>query len=392
MDFDLSPDDLAWRDEVREFLAETFTDELRAEFEDPRPTGRGRAEEQFWQRVGERGWNSLTWPEQYGGQSLNAVRRLVMTDEFEAAGAPIFDMTITSLAPVIMEFGTDVNRSEWLPRIRSGNVRFALGYSEPDAGTDLAALRTSAALDGDEWVINGDKTWNTGGHTQTHEWLAVRTGSEPGHGGISIIIVPIDAPGVQVRPIWTWGDHRTNQVFFDSVRVPRTNLIGEVNQGWRYIVAALDNERGSLGATGSLRRVVDALVEEVRTSRRDGQPMRQDPIVRQTVAELYADLDVVRMLSYSVASQLTDGGFATVPATILKVLVTELRTKISAAGMSLFGQRGRLAAGEPDAPLAGLLEHTYRLAPMERFGGGTNEVMRDVIAQRGSGLPRASRR
>ncbi|WP_214105653.1 acyl-CoA dehydrogenase family protein [Acrocarpospora catenulata] len=390
MDVELSARDLEWREEVRRFLADAVTDELRAELAEPRPAGRGPAEAAFWRKVGERGWMSLTWPQEYGGRNLDALRRLILVDEFEYAGAPMLDMTITSLAPVIIRHGTPANKERWLPGIRSGEIRFALGYSEPDAGTDLAALRTSAVLDGEEWVVNGDKIWNTGAHTQTHEWLAVRTGPDPGHRGISIVIVPLDAPGVTVQPIWTWGDHRTNQVFFDSVRVPRDHLIGEVNRGWDYIVAALDNERGHLGSVGGLRRVVDELIEAARVTVVDGRLLCEDPVARLAIAELHAEVEVARLLSYQVASGGVDGVVETVPATMLKVLVTELRAKIGSVGMSLFGLHGQLAG--PRAPLGGLLEHTYRLAPLFRFGGGTNEVMRDIIAQRGHGLPRSGRR
>lgn len=392
MDLELGAEDVAWRDEVRAFLAEHFTSDLREELRGKRPAGIGPHEERFWSEVSNRGWYAMTWPKEYGGAAASPLHRLIMTDEFLYAGAPILDMTITSLAPVIMEYGTPGNRDDWLPGIARGEVSFALGYSEPGAGTDLASLRTTAVLEGDEWVINGQKTWNTGAHRQTHEWLAVRTGDQPGHRGISVIIVPIDAPGVNVRPIWTWGDHRTNDVYFDDVRVPRRNLIGEVNRGWSYIVAALDNERGSLGATGALRRVMDEVVAALPHTLVDGRPMSADPVVREQVARLYADLEVAEWLTYAVATRLVEGRFETVSATVSKVMTTELRSRIASVTMSIFGPAGLLTAEDPQAPVGGLLEETYRLAPMERFGGGTNEVMRDVIAQRGAGLPRASRR
>lgn len=392
MDFELSRGDLAWQEEVRDFLAENLSAEVWAERDDKRPARRGPATQEFWDRVARKGWFTLNWPKEYGGQALNPLRQLIMIDEFEYARAPVTDMTITSLAPVIMEHGTQVNKDMWLPGIRDGIVRFALGYSEPDSGTDLASLRTTAVLNGDEWVINGEKIWNTGAHYQTHEWLAVRTGEDPGHRGISIIIVPIDAPGVEVSPIWTWGDHRTNSVHFDAVRVPKENLIGEAGQGWRYIVSALDNERGALGAVGGLRRLVDDLIAEAKTTVIDGVKLSDDPIARLQIASLHADVEVARLLSYSAACSGKNGGFATVPATMLKVMVTELRTKIGSTGMSLFGLRGQLAGDDPEAPSQGRLEHDYREAPMYRFGGGTNEVMRDIVAQRGYGLPSSPRR
>jgi 3-oxocholest-4-en-26-oyl-CoA dehydrogenase alpha subunit len=387
----VTADDVAWQQEIREFIDENFSHAARAEVRDVREDDMGPAMRQFWKRVGEKGWFALTWPKEYGGQEVDPVRRQVLIDEFEYAGVPMMDMTVTCLAPVIMVHGTEQNRRDWIPGIAQGDVTFALGYSEPNAGTDLASLRTSARRDGDSWVIDGEKTWNTGGHHQTHQWLAVRTGG-PGHGGISIIIVPMDSPGVSVTPIWTWGDHRTNSVHFDGVRVPAGNLIGEVNQGWRYIAAALDNERASLGSVGGIRRLLDELIEATRTTTRLGRPLCDDPVVRDQVADLFTAVNAAHWLSYSVASHLEDGNYATVPSTMLKVMVTELRTRISRTAMSILGPAGQLGTGDADAPGNGIFEHQYRVAPMFRFGGGTNEVMRDVIAQRGLGLPRTPRR
>jgi alkylation response protein AidB-like acyl-CoA dehydrogenase len=392
MDFELSPADLAWQGEVRRFLAEHYTEDVLAERVEKRPMGRGPATERFWRKVAERGWYTLNWPEEYGGQALDPLRQLIMVEEFEYVHAPVMDMTITSLAPVIIDFGTEENKEDWLPGIRTGEVRFALGYSEPDSGTDLASLRTKAQLDGDEWVINGEKIWNTGAHYQTHEWLAVRTGEGPGHRGISILIVPIDAPGVTVSPIWTWGDHRTNSTHFDEVRVPRRNLIGEAGKGWTYITAALDNERGALGAIGGVRRLVDDLIADAKATVVDGRRLSEDPVVRSRLSELHAEVEVARMLSYTAACTGTNGNFATIPATMLKVMVTELRVKAANAGVTMFGLRGQLAGIGSGAPAGGWAEHEYREGPLWRFGGGTNEVMRDVIAQRGYGLPRAGRR
>lgn len=387
----VTADDPAWQQEVRDFLAENFTVAAREELRIAREEDMGPAMRQFWKRVGDKGWFALTWPAEYGGQEVDPVRRQVLIDEFEYAGIPMMDMTVTCLAPVIMKHGTDLNRHEWIPGIARGEITFALGYSEPNAGTDLASLRTTARREGDEWVIDGEKTWNTGGHHQTHQWLAVRTG-DAGHQGISIIIVPMSASGVTVTPIWTWGDHRTNSVHFDGVRVPVGNLIGEVNQGWRYITSALDNERGSLGAVGGIRRLLDELIEATRTTMRMGRPLSEDPVVRQQVAELYSAVNAAHWLSYSVASHLENGNYATVPSTMLKVMVTELRTRVSRTAMSILGLAGQLGSGDVDTPADGIFELQYRVAPMFRFGGGTNEVMRDVIAQRGLGLPRTPRR
>jgi alkylation response protein AidB-like acyl-CoA dehydrogenase len=251
-------------------------------------------------------------------------------------------------------------------------------------------LRTSARVDGDEWVINGTKTWNTGAHTHTHEWLAVRTGGA-GRRGISIIVVPLDAEGVQITPIWTWGDQRTNEVHFDAVRVPRGHLIGEVNMGWTYITAALDLERATLGSVGGLRRLVDGIRDATEDMFVDGRSLCEDEPVRLQLAELHARVQIAQLLSYAAASS-KDADVAGIQATALKLMTSELLTRIASVGMSLLGRRGQLAAGDPEAPLQGLLERAYRLAPVYRFGGGTNEVLRDIVARRACGMPTNSRR
>jgi alkylation response protein AidB-like acyl-CoA dehydrogenase len=302
-------------------------------------------------------------------------------------------MTWTSLAPLLIRYGTEANRAQWLEGIRACDVLFALGYSEPEAGTDLAALRTTARRDGDEWVINGEKTWNTGAHFATHEWLAVRTNpGERRHRGISLIVVPIDAPGVQVYPIETWSGVRTNRVVLTDVRVPGDSLVGEVDQGWTYITGALDFERATIGGhVGSLRKLVDGLVRYAGEQRRDGRLLREDPAVRSGLAELALDVELAGLMGLEVADALDRGQIPTLPGTAQKVFTTELRTRVGDVGMRLLGLPALLSETEPDAPLDGFLEWTYRWAPVQRFGGGANEVMRDIIAQRGLGLPRAAR-
>lgn len=392
MNFDLTDEERAWREEVQAFLAEHVGERLRDEMRVAGDRGPGPACAEFERRVAERGWNVLTWPKEYGGLD-SPIRHLLLTDEFLRAGAPPIDLTSTMLAPAIIRYGTDANKAAWLPGIKRGDVCLALGYSEPEAGTDLASLRTRAVLVDDEWVINGQKSWNSHAHIATHEWLAVRTDPNvPGHRGISVIIVPIDAPGVEVTPVWTWGDKRTNDVFFTDVRVPRENLIGEVNRGWHYIVGALDNERAVLASTAGLRRLLDDLVLACKRTRVDGHAIAERPAVRAQLAQLDMEMEIASLVGVEVASSMEAGTVATVPATIQKVMTTELRTKISDAGMSIFGLSGQLGGEDPLAPVHGQLEWTYRQAPLWRFGGGTNEVMRDIIAQRGYGLPRSARR
>ncbi|GAA0710816.1 acyl-CoA dehydrogenase family protein [Dactylosporangium roseum] len=388
MDFEYDTQELAWRDEVRAFLAANLTDEVRAEQRTPSVGKAGPASAAFRARVGELGWYGLNWPAEHGGLGLGAMAQHILVNEFDYAGAPPPDLTVTSVAPIIMRFGTPENRADFLPGIASGEIVAAVGYSEPDAGSDLASLSTSAVLDGDEWVINGSKIWNSNAHHATHEWLCVRTDPEaPKHRGISVIMVPIDAPGVAVRPLITWADYRTNITFFDNVRVPKRNLIGEPNKGWQYITGALTLERGALTSSGDLRRVVDEFVAHCCRPDETGARLIDRPDVQRRLAIIEAEIEVTRLLGLEAASLTAQRRDPTMSVTCEKVYSSEMRQRIADQCVQLLGMAGQLTAAEPEAPMSGAMEQLYRAAPLRRFGGGTNEVLRDVIAQRGHGLP-----
>lgn len=388
MDFELDAAQRAWLAEVREFLRENVTAELRAELARHDLDFPGGEVARFRRKIGEKGWFGLNWPREYGGLGLGAVYQHLLMSEFEYWGVPGPDLTVTSVAPMIMRHGTERNKSEWLPLIARGEMICAVGYSEPETGTDLAALRTRATLDGQEWVINGTKTWNSGAQRATHEWLCVRTDPNAArHRGISVIIVPIDSPGVQIRPLYAWSGYRTNEVHFHDVRVPATNLIGEANRGWTYITGALDLERGALTNAGDLRRAVDELRQLARTPRRDGSVPADDPALRRRLARAEADVEVAALMGYEAASILDAGVIPTVEVSVEKVFTSELRQRIADLALDLLGPDGLLAHRSENAPLAGEFERLYRAAPLMRFGGGTNEVLRDIIAQRGHGMP-----
>jgi alkylation response protein AidB-like acyl-CoA dehydrogenase len=392
VDFDLDADQARWLAEVRAFLHETVTDELLREralhgTEDPGP-----ATVEFRRRMGERGWFGLTWPREYGGLGLGPVYQHILVKELEYWRVPTLDLTVTSVAPMIMRYGTEQNKAEFLPLIASGAMRVAVGYSEPDAGTDLASLRTRAELVGSEWVINGSKIWNSLAQVATHEWLCVRTDpTAPKHRGISVIVVPIDLPGVEVRPLITWPDFRTNEAFFTDVRVPETNLIGEVNKGWQYITGALDLERGALTNAGDLRRAVDDLIAIAQQPSASGERLFDRPHVRSAIARLDADVEVAVLMGLEASSLLLDGEIPTVTVTAEKIFTSELRQRIADVATTLLGLGGLQAPEDGTAPAGGFFQKLYRSAPLMRFGAGTNEVLRDVIAQRGYALPRRDR-
>lgn len=387
-----------WRHDVRTLTSAYVARGMGSSFKGQPLEARGAERvmvEEFYRDVAARGWHVINWPVGYGGMDASARQQAILVEELEYARLPQIDITITSMAPTIIRHGTEQNKVDWLDRMRSGEVVCAMGYSEPDAGTDLANLRTRAALDGDEWVINGQKIWNSGAHYCSHEWLAVRTepGSE-GHRGLSIIVVPIDTPGIQVEPLWTWADTRTNMTFFDNVRVPAGNLIGDRGQGWRYLVDALNHERAVIGArvSGSLRRLLDDVIAAAHETTVDGRSVWSREHARRRLAELEVKVDVAVLLGLDIAEAYDRGETPTIEGIVQKVFASELRTELASLSMELFGLRGQLETGDSMALCGGAIEHAYRYAPVLRFGGGTNEVMRDIIAQRGLGLPRSPRR
>jgi alkylation response protein AidB-like acyl-CoA dehydrogenase len=388
MDFELDVGQREWLTKVREFLRENVTPELRAELAEHDLEFPDGEVTRFRRKIGEKGWFGLNWPREYGGLGLGAVYQHLLMSEFEYWGVPGPDLTVTSVAPMIMRHGTEHNKTEWLPLIAKGEMICAVGYSEPEAGTDLASLRTRATRDGEYWVINGSKIWNSGAQRATHEWLCVRT--DPNgvrHRGISVIIVPIDSPGIQIRPLYAWSGYRTNEVHFDDVRVPVTNAVGEVNHGWTYITGALDLERGALTNAGDLRRAVDELRELARCPRRDGSVPGDDAALRRRLAQAEADVEVATLMGYEAASILDSDVIPTLEVSVEKVFTSELRQRIADLALDLLGPDGLLAHRSENAPLAGKFERLYRAAPLMRFGGGTNEVLRDVIGQRGHGMP-----
>jgi 3-oxocholest-4-en-26-oyl-CoA dehydrogenase alpha subunit len=388
MDFELDVGQCEWLTEVREFLRENVTPELRAELAEHDLEFPDGEVTRFRRKIGEKGWFGLNWPREYGGLGLGAMYQHLLMSEFEYWGVPGPDLTVTSVAPMIMRHGTEQNKTEWLPLIAKGEMICAVGYSESDAGTDLASLRTRATRDGEYWVINGSKIWNSGAQRATHEWLCVRT--DPNgvrHRGISVIIVPIDSPGIQIRPLYAWSGYRTNEVHFDDVRVPVTNVVGEINSGWTYITGALDLERGALTNAGDLRRAVDELRELARCPRRDGSVPADDAALRRRLVQAEADVEVATLMGYEAASILDSHLIPTVEVSVEKVFTSELRQRIADLALDLLGPDGLLAHRSENAPLAGKFERLYRAAPLMRFGGGTNEVLRDVIGQRGHGMP-----
>jgi len=389
MRYDYTPEQQAWRDEVRRFFRHAVTPELVAEMREAGNEGDGPLARAFHEKLFAKGWWGIGWPKEFGGLGKSAIEQYIYVEEMAAAGAPAMRLAITSVAPTILRTGTEEQKQRWLPPILKGEIDFAVAYSESEAGTDMAALQTRAVLDGDEWVINGQKMWNTGAHTASHNWVAVRTEPDaPKHKGISMMIVPMDTPGITVQGLWTWSNIRTNAVFFEDVRVPRDHLVGERGMGFYYAMMALDFERIMIGSTGMLRRFLDELLAFVRKTKRDGKPLGSIPWVRRALADLEMRVEVGRQIGLLNAWLIDQGEVPTKEGSIAKVYVSELNTHLASVGMEILGLAGQLAPDEPASPLHGRLQWLYTTAPLQRFGGGTNEIQRAIIAQRGLGLPR----
>jgi 3-oxocholest-4-en-26-oyl-CoA dehydrogenase alpha subunit len=389
MIFEFDDDQRAWREEVRAFLRENVTPGLLRERRVRGYEDRGPEQAAFRERFGARGWFGVGWPKEYGGLGMTPIYQHILTSELEYFRAPRPGIEVTSIAPMIMRHGTEQNRAEFLPPLARGELTTALGYSEPNAGTDLASLRTAAVEDQGEWVINGQKIWNSGAHRSTHQWLCVRTDPDaPKHRGISVIIVPTDTPGIEVRPLIGWHGQRTNETFFTDVRVPKSNLIGEVNKGWQYITGALALERAVINTAGELRRSVDDVIETARMPLPDGRRPIDSPDIRRKIAQIDADVEVAVLMGLEASCLLADGQIPTVSVTAGKVFASELRQRIADVGTQMLGLYGVLVDGDRHAPLDGEFERLYRAAPLLRFGGGANEVLRDAIAQQGYAMPR----
>jgi len=292
-----------------------------------------------------------------------------------------------------MRFGSDEQKEYFLPRILAGEMHFAIGYTEPSAGTDLASLRTRAVRDGDEYVINGQKVFTTGGNDADFVWLACRTDPEaPKHKGISIILVDTSRPGFKHSPIHLMGGGFTNVTYYEDMRVPVSALVGKENEGWKMITTQLNHERVALGPAGIVDRHLQAvLVWAKETRQSDGRRVIDDEWVQVTLARVHAKVDVLKLANWRVAAALGDGELNPADASAMKVFGTELRVEAFRALLEVLGSAGYVAGGSPGAVLRGDLEQAYRAAPVGTFGGGVNEVQREIIGIAGLGLPRAPR-
>ncbi|MFH8555948.1 acyl-CoA dehydrogenase family protein [Streptomyces celluloflavus] len=371
--------------------------ELRAYFRKLLPDGPvegAAAQRAVLRRIGADGLLGLGWPTEYGGQGRGPDEQFVFFDEAYRAGAPVSMVTLNTVGPTLMKYGTRRQKDYFLPRILSGAVVFAIGYTEPDAGTDLAALRTRAVRDGEDWLIDGGKSFTSNAQHADWIWLACRTDpGAPKHRGISIVLVPTDAPGFSWTPIETVGGLTTTATYYDGVRVPAGNLVGEENTGWGLITHQLNHERVALAAIGmQAEDAFDAALRHART--RDpvtGRRPADQPWVRSRLAEAHARLAATRLLNWRLVGDVGAGTLGPGDAAGVKFAGTESTVEVYRMCQEVVGDAASIRAGSPGAFGDGELERMNRAAQINTFGGGVSEVQREIVATMGLGMRRGRR-
>jgi 3-oxocholest-4-en-26-oyl-CoA dehydrogenase alpha subunit len=387
MHLSYAPEQERIRGELRSYFAALMTPERRAGLEGG-DYGDGKAYREVVRQLGRDGWLALSWPAEYGGRDATMMDQLIFTDEAAAAGVPVPFLTINTVGPTIMRYGTAGQKAFYLPRIAAGELHFSIGYSEPEAGTDLASLRTRAVRDGDSYVINGQKMWTSLIQYADYVWLACRTDPDaPRHKGLSIIIVPATADGFSWTPVPTMSGPVTSATYYSDVRVPASSLVGAENGGWPLITNQLNHERVALTSAAPILtalREVTAWARETRLA--SGQRVIDSEWVQVSLARVHAKAEFLKLTNWRIASQAGEGlGPAAASAT--KVFGTEFATEAYRLLMEVLGANAAVRDGSPGAVLAGRVERMHRSALILTFGGGTNEVQRDIVAAAALGLP-----
>ena len=389
---DLSPASKELRRELRGYFAELIDDADRAELRVQNEGG--PTFDRLLRQMGADGWLGLGWPEEYGGRGEDPEALFVFYDEAIRADAPLSLVTLNTVAPALMAYGTPEQKEFFLPRILAGELNFAIGYTEPNAGTDLASLQTRAVVDGDDLVISGSKIFTSGGMFADWIWLAVRTDPDAvRHRGISIVMVPTTTPGFSVTPIETVGGHSTSATYYENVRVPLTNLVGELHQGWSIITAQLNHERVALAARGGIANELfdETLAWAQATPLGDGT-VYDVPWVRARLARAYALLSASDLFNLRLVSDIAANTLGGGDSGAAKVIGTETSVEVYGLLQEVLGAAGLVRPDSPGAVIAGRVEWLGRRSQNNTFGGGTNEVMRELVAGKSLGMTLAARR
>ena len=389
MQIDFSREQSALRDEIRGYFRDIVTPDYEAEI--AVTEGGGPEYMKALRKMGADGWLGVGWPKEYGGQGRTPIEQFIFFDEAWRAGVLLPTLTIMSVSPMIMQYGSEEQKQFFLPKALRGDVHFCIGYTEAGAGTDLASLRTKAVRDGDQWVINGSKLYTSQAQYADYVWLAARTDPDAKkHAGISIFMVPTSSPGYKRTELPTMGDVTTNATYFEDVRVPASALVGPENGGWWLIVGQLNHERVSLIPAGPTERWFEEVRDWARATRLpDGRRVVDQPWVQHNLARVHAGVEVLKLLNWRQAWNMTRGEMNYAEASTVKVYGSEFYVVAYRLLLEVLGQAGYVKRDSPAALLQGRLERMYRAILIMTFGAGTNEVQREIIAMGGLGLPKS---
>jgi alkylation response protein AidB-like acyl-CoA dehydrogenase len=392
MDWKWSKEEDDFRQEVRDYLTAELPAGWGQEiFYDQDDDEQFKFAHEFTKRLATKGWLVVSWPKDYGGQDWPFWKQVIFYEEMAYAGAPLVGTNaVRFLGPTITLYGTEEQKKMHLAGIASGEIMWCQGYSEPNSGSDLASLQTSAVEDGDDFVINGQKIWTSAAqHSQWIFMLARTDPAVPKHKGISYFLVDMKTPGITVQPLIDMsGGHHFNQVFFDHVRVPRSGLLGEKNRGWYMATTTLSFERAGVENPMRAKRILESLIDYAKQTSRHGKPLSKDPLIRQKIAQMAVEIDVARAIAYRVATAINNKQVPGPEAPGLKVFASELFQRLSQIGLELLGLYGQLKPGSKWAPLKGQIENLYLTSISRTIAAGTSEIQRNIIAERGLGLPR----
>jgi alkylation response protein AidB-like acyl-CoA dehydrogenase len=381
----------ALRQELRDYYCQLLTPEVVAGLHEGQ--GTGTVMRSVVKQMGADGWLGVGWPTEFGGRGMTPIEQFIFFDESMRSGAPVPMLTINSVAPSIMKFGSDKQREFFLPQILRGEIHFCIGYTEPSAGTDLASLKTRADRDGDEYVINGQKVFTSLASDADYIWLAARSEPDaPKHKGLSMFAIDMKTPGISVDPMTLLSSHDINTTFFEDVRVPASSMVGKPGDGWSAITNQLNHERVTLCSVGMLGGAYDACLRWAKeTALPAGGRVIDQEWVQINFAKVHAWLEFLKLINWKVAWAQTQGSLDVADASSIKVFGTEKYLEAIRLLMEVFGPRAYLTANSPAALAGGRLENLYRSLLILTFGGGTNEVQRDLIGLFGLGLPRIPR-
>ncbi|MDY6934591.1 MAG: acyl-CoA dehydrogenase family protein [Spirochaetota bacterium] len=394
MNFQFSKNEEDFRKEIQEFLKQELPDGWGGLEESVQAPEGWEFYKNFMKKLGAKGWLTMSWPKEYGGMSATPMEQLVFMEEMAYHNAPAMSIATTWVGPTILLYGSEEQKNRYLPGISKGEIEICLGYSEPNAGSDLASLQTRAVRDGDHYIVNGQKVWTSLAHKSDYCWLAARTDPNVSkHKGISMFIVDINTPGITIRPlIDIRGFHTFNEVFFDDVKVPADCLVGGENNGWYILATALDLERTSFGGginiTADSQHILEDLLTYVKETKRNGEPLSKDPLIQHKLAQCAVEIEVSRLLAYRLSCMANENIVANHEASVSKLFGSEMSQRIAKIGMEILGLYGPLELPSKWTPLEGKIQQLYLWTLANAIGAGTSEIQRNIIALRGLNLPR----